>query len=260
MPHAGEDRCAASRLASQRAVWVATAWLVLVVAGPAQSASVDVFFDGLGTTGEPDVDFGLSQAQAEMVRDDFGVPFVDNWNFLGTAEGTYQVSQNVQSFTPDPPTSSLNRATSSWDVTNISGEDLDGASYLVLTHTTPIEVDGVDIDYNQNNVGITIDADLGWVILLASQGGDDYFYPAILLDRSVTDPLDGMLDVDETSDPFSIEYVVKESLIDAPEGSDKYQLPKLQIARGFAVVPEPGTGALLAAALTLLALRGRRRP
>jgi len=240
---------------SLRALWLLVA-TIACLAAPARALPVDVFFDGPSTAADPDTRFGLGAAQAEAARDGFGVPFLTT-AFLGTAVGTYTIDQSLQGFSPDPPTAATNRATSSWTVENVSGVDLLGASYLVFTHTDPFTKDGVLVDYADTDVGITIDADLGWVIVQAMSGGTTFYYPAILLDRSVQDPLDGVLPDGATTSPFAIQYVVNEPLVRAPAGGGPFQLPELQIARAFSPVPEPASGALLALGLAVLALRRR---
>jgi hypothetical protein len=115
------------------------------------------------------------------------------------------------------------------------------------------------VSYPDSDVGITIDVDLGWVLLLTSTADEDYFYPAILLDRTVSSPLDGMLDAGATSDPFDVDYVVKGPFVELPALSGDFFLPDLEVARAFTPVPEPGSAALLAASLAALAWGRRRR-
>jgi PEP-CTERM motif len=225
--------------------------LMLVgLASPASAAPVDVFFNGPAIASDPDTNFGISETDAITARDSFGIAWVTP-DVIGSVVGKYDTSQSsVLDFSPDPPTSSLNRAREQWTVENVSGGGFDGTSYLLFTHTDPFMKSGVSIDYADANVGLRIDAADGWVIVVTSAGSDTFYYPAIMLNGIVADG--------DVSDPFDVRYVVAEALLQAPAGSDIYQLPELQIGRGFsAPVPEPGTAALLAAGLVALGMRRR---
>jgi hypothetical protein len=216
---------------------------------PAAAVPVDVFFQGPSS-------FGLGETQALAANASSGVPIIDSLALVGPVTGTLQANP---SFTP---TSSLtspteNRATSSWNVSNVSPSDLAGAIYLLFTNTPAFTKDGVFIDYTDSNVGLSIDEALGWAIVKSvdpSLGA--FYYPAILLDRSVSDPLNGFLGSSETSASFDVKYVVKQALVAAPAGSTEFQLPKLNVGMGFSPVPEPGTAVLVA--LGVLALSARR--
>lgn len=229
---------------------VALAWSPL-----AQAASVDVFFTGARPVSDPDTAFGISLASAQNARDNFGVPILDRVDVLSTITGKVSViSQALGAVTPNPPTSSLNRATSTWGVRNVSASTLQGASYLLFTHTDPFTQNGTPINYPDENVGIRIDRDLGWVIIKARSGGIDYYYPALLLDSAANSPAGRSLAAGEQVS-ISIDYVVSRSLILA--GSN-YVLPEYQI--GFAqVIPEPGTALLFGLGLVGLAAGGRKR-
>jgi len=223
---------------------------------PAAAVPVDVFFEGPSIPSSPSTSFGLGETQALAANTNFAVPIIDSLAFVGSVTGTLQANP---SFTP---TSSLtspteNRATSSWNVDNVSPSDLAGATYLLFTHSDPFTKDGVFIDYTDSNVGLTIDEALGWAIVKSVDPTlGAFYYPAILLDRSVSDPLNGFLGSGETSASFDVKYVVMQALVAAPAGSTEYQLPKLNVGMGFSPVPEPGTATLVA--LGVLALSARR--
>ena len=213
---------------------------------PAAAVPVDVFFEGPSIPSALSTSFGLGETQALAANANFAVPIIDNLAFVGSVTGTLQANP---SFTPTASLTSdtENRATSSWNVDNVSSFDLAGATYLLFTHTDPFTKDGVFIDYADSNVGLTIDEALGWVIVKSVDPTlGAFYYPAILLDRSVSNPLNGFLGSGMTSANFDVAYIVKQALVAAPAGSTEFQLPKLQVGMGFSPVPEPGTATLVA--------------
>jgi len=226
---------------------------------PAKAVPVDAYFDGQPTQSFPQTNFGVSETQALMLEGSFDVPIVERtFDYIGSTVGAVAISQSLESFTPIPPTSSDNRASSEWTVQNVSGTDLQGATYLLFTSSSPFVAGGETVDYVDSNVGVTIDADLGWVLIkVAGSSSDDFYYPAIMLDRSVANPLAGLFPNDGT-ELLTLNYVVNQALVDAPSGSNDYQLPLLNVGLAFAEVPEPTTASLLSLGLVALALRRRR--
>jgi hypothetical protein len=227
---------------------------VFLLVAPASALPVDVFFDGEIAGG---TNYGISEASAIDARDNYGVQIIDNAT-LDVIDGRLSAVPTFQTATPNPPVSSENRSTWDWAVT--ADTDLVGASYLLFTHTDPYDENGVRIDYADVNVGITIDADLGWAIVKASFDSVDYYYPALLLDRAASNPLDGVLADGDIADPFDVLLVVKEPItfLDASGGPGSYWWPDIEI--GYAnLVPEPSTALLFGLGLVGLGLRGRRR-
>lgn len=231
---------------------------LMAAAAPAGATPVDVFFNGpiQGAT-----NFGISLASAINARDNFGVQILEPTTPLAVLGG--RLSVQLPDYTdlvlnPTRPDTTHNTAISDWTLQNTSGSVLAGASYLLFTHTTAYEARNTTIDYVDGNVGLRIDAQDGWAIIHGQSQGVDYYYPALLLDRSVTNPLDGNLSAGERV-TASIHYVVNEPLTGIrANGRTNYYLPQLQLGFAQAVIPEPGTALLLGFGLTLLAARRQR--
>jgi hypothetical protein len=253
-------------LASLRGM-TAFAWLqglvlaaLIAIAAPAQATPMNVFFDGNRPAGDPTTAFGISVSSAINARDNFGVPILTSVDLMTRVTGRLSVTLPPYSslvINPNPPTSPLNTATSNWQIENISGSALRGASYVLFTHTDPYAVGNRTVDYPDANVGLRIDASEGWVIIRGQSQGIDYYYPALLLDRAAQNPIDGNIAAGARVSA-AIHYVVNQPLIGfRNNGRTDYYLPELQL--GFAqVVPEPGTALLLGFGLTILAAQRKR--
>jgi len=191
--------------------------------GAANATAFDVFFNGPSN-------YGISEADAIAARDSAGVPWVSP-PVLSTAAGYYAIeSSGVLSFAPVPPVGTINTSLESWTVENVSGESLEGVSYLLFGQTVPFEKNGEFIEFDPENVGISING-ANWVIIPTNQSGTDYYYPAIVLDGI---ELEGAV-----SGAFDVNYVVTEPLPQAPAHSGTYQLPRLAVARAFLPAAEP---------------------
>lgn len=235
--------------------------LMLASAAPGQAAPVDVFFNGNRPASDPNTAFGISLATAIDARDNYDVPILDSVDLLTTITNRVSVILPPSSslvISPNPPTAPQNTATSNWQVENVSGSAMRGASYLLFTHTDPYDVGNNTVDYPDGNVGLRIDADAGWAIVRARSGGVDYYYPALLLDRAAESPIDGNIAAGARVSA-AIHYVVNQSLIGfRNNGSTRYYLPEFQLGFAQVVVPEPGTALLFGLGLTLLSVQRKR--
>jgi len=226
---------------------------------PAGATPVDVFFNGPSVGSNA---FGISLASAIDARDNFGVPILTPSQPLSVLGGRLSVELPPSSslvLNPTRPTSTNNTAISNWQIENTSGSVLSGASFLLFTHATPYGVGSTTIEYDDANVGLRIDAEDGWVIMRGQTQGVDYYYPALLLDRTAANPDEGNLSAGERV-TAAIHYIVNEPMTGIRNnGRTNYYLPQLQL--GFAqavVIPEPGTALLLGFGLTVLAARRKR--
>lgn len=228
--------------------------LVALLATPSMATPVDVFFNGIATGS---TSFGIGATAAFNARDNFGIPILDI--AVGPLNGAFTVTQPPSSeliSNPNPPTSNtLNRVQSNWKIDNTSGASVLGAAYLLFTNTGPYTIGNTNIDYPDANVGLRIDKDLGWAIVRTRSNNNDYYYPALLLDRSVANPLLGNLSPGERV-TAAINYVTTVPLTGVNVGGTlTYALPKLNLGYAIIPIPEPGTALLFGLGLTLLATR-----
>jgi hypothetical protein len=247
------SRAAFARALRASLVSLSALVVVLSAATSVRAAPVDVFFNGNRPANDPTTAFGISLASAIDARDNFGVPIVDTADLLTTIRNRVSVIQPSSSslvVSPNPPTAPQNTAISNWKVKNVSRGTLEGASYLVFTHTDPYAVGRKTIEYADDNVGLRIDAAQGWVIVKGQSQGVDYYYPALLLGND--------LEARQRA-TAAIHYVVDEALIGIRKsGRTKFYLPELQLGFARLVVPEPGTALLFGLGLTLLASQRKR--
>jgi hypothetical protein len=225
--------------ARTRAAWAIAFWLLLGVATPAAATPVTLFFDG--SSG-----FGVAKADALAS----GLP-IEEPKYVVDAAGILRViDQAVQlsSIDPFPPiAASANSATSLWTVENESSYDLLGDAYVLFVKTTPYSIGGEVVEYASSAVGLSIDPDLGWVLIHTNTGpGLDYYFPAMSL---------GSLAPGEVADPFAVNFV-----IDTPtqQVGNTFVLPQFQTGLGFEPIPEPTAGVLMGFGLALLAATRRR--
>jgi hypothetical protein len=237
--------------------------LTVTLAGSAQATPVDVFFNGIRPASNTSTAYGIGLAAATNARDNYGVQIIDQVDLLTSWSSRLSVIQPPSSqldMTPSPPIStSLNRVVSNWQIENISGGTLAGASYLLFTNTGPQTVGNTQIDYPDANVGLQIDKDLGWAIVHSRDAqNNDYYYPALLLDRTAATPTQGNLSPGERV-TAAIHYVTTVPLTSVRiNGTTTYVVPKLNLQYALVVIPEPGTALLLGFGLSLLATRRKR--
>lgn len=250
--HGSRPQARAAIARGLRAALVAL--VTLATTAPAVlAAPVDVFFNGNRPASDPTTAFGISLESAINARDNFGVPIITTVELLTTIANRISVTLPKSSsliVSPNPPTASQNTVVSEWKIKNTSRGTLEDTSYLLFTHTDPYSVGRNTIEYDDENVGLRIDAADGWVIIRGQSQGVDYYYPALLLG----DNLEARERV-----TASIHYVVNEPLTGIRKGGKtKYYLPELQLGFAKVVIPEPTTALLFGFGLTLLAAQRKR--
>jgi hypothetical protein len=217
----------------------------LLFAAQAGADPISVFFSGPSG-------YGVAESEALDFSADYGIPIVDleldpeGTLFMDALAHLDIVSQDLDegSVSPFPPTSSDNVASSVWVVGNDYPVAPDSLLFSHLFFVTPQPYQG--IAYDDANVALVMDADLGWVFVHATSGEDDFYFPGIAVD----------LAPGEVSGGIGIHYRVTEPLQALP--NRQYVLPGLQTAVDGFLVPEPASAALLACGLAWLAAQRRR--
>ena len=236
------------------AAWAIALWLAVGVSVEAAASPVTLYFDGqLGWCGEGGAltQCGVSQADALAS----GIP-IEEPTYVVDAEGILLVAdQDVQVSSLDSLfAASGNTATSTWQVQNVYPHDLIGDTYILFVTTAPYPTRRGDVTYDPSDVGLSIDPDLGWVLIHTNAGpGMDYYFPAMSL---------GSLAQGELASAFDVNFVIDTPL---QQVGSEIVLPRFQTGMGFEPAPEPSgpvpepTGAvLMGVGLILLATLHRR--
>ena len=207
-------------------------------------AQCSVFFTGPGG-------FGISQADAEFLRDELGVPLspltsVDSLNEMLSVD-SIDFDQN-DDLTPYPPTAAgPNLADTEWTVQNVSGEPLIGDLFFVFASVVnQFDFEGQTIRYDDDEVALIIPANQSWEIVQTASG---FNYPAVRI---------GDLPTGGLSDAIPVLFRVDGGL--ETTVPNRYVLPQFLVGSAFTPIPEPSSALLLALGLAAIAARRSRHP
>lgn len=154
------------------------------------------------------------------------------------------VHQNPQAGGSNPTAGNPFIADSLWTATNTSGAAYSAPVLLLFTNVTLADYPGGLVPGGYPNLQVGLDGDL-LDIVRYSYAGTDYFFGAVNL---------GTLAAGESAQ-FTVRYIVSSGPM--PIANRDIVMPPLRVLG--AVVPEPGTFALLLVGLTGVAVAGRRR-
>jgi hypothetical protein len=230
-----------SRSARNPSRWVLSfAVLALSLAGSRPAAAVgQVHFTGANG-------FGTTQQEA-LAAQSAGVTLttisqVDFATGLTTLRNLDQGAINT-----GPPAT----ATSFWNITNETGQDLIGDLYLVFAKPLSNQTQqGTSFSYDPADVGLDLLNNPGWVIFEVDLQPNPVYYPAVLL---------GSLGNGQTTaSPFAVKYILDgPQIFFESDGFIELGIPQWQLFSFFVPIPEPSTALLVGGGLALIA--GARR-
>ncbi len=207
-----------------------------------------VEYDGAGG-------FGISQADALFLADmnNLGLDIVTPGSLaqLDVDLSIFSVDFNDNDdVEPFPPGTGPNVATPHFKMQNVSGGDLLGQNWLLITQIIDNFIFmGESVDYRGTNIGLRIDPTVDpWAIV---QFGN-FFYPAVAF---------GSLAQNGVSPEFDVPLNVSGPLVEVVTTGNVFRgfvPPAIQMGSAFTPVPEPGAAILLASGLLGLAAFGRR--
>lgn len=235
--------------------WLALSVLLLAPLGaiPASSAPMTVFFDGPFLNG---VHEGLDAPPP-------GVPVLDLDTFTvdGSLDVVSQSADGTNIGTGTPP----NQITSQWVVENLFGT-FPGQVYLLFATLVNDPDAPIPTTYNTNftdeademhdRAGLVIDPATGWVVV---ETATPFYYVGVPLDFDDAGASCGGVVLVANQACVDVTYFLEDPSAQVFPGTpnDLLVLPELQIL--MAVVPEPGSGLLVALGLVGLAAKRRHR-
>jgi hypothetical protein len=229
-------------------LWGSTAW-----------AETILYFDGPGNEGA---------SEASALSSGLDILDLDTFAALGVIDVTSQVGADGVVIPPEQAIDPFD-ISSAWTIESLLSISVIGDPYLLFAtaenrdftfdNGTPSPSDDVTFttSYNPGEVGLRVDANDGWAIVRGSSGGQTVYYVGISLGN--------LLEAVGSTKTFDVNYYLLDAFPDNafphPNGLDQVvALPQLDLLVAFNVVPEPGTGLLLAMGLIGLArLRRVRR-